>query len=413
VAFEIKMPKLGMTMEEGQIVEWLKAEKSAVAQGEILFVIESDKVTYEVEANDSGILAIITPPGEVVKVGTVVGFLAVNETEYQAKTSSGGTSAVAPAAAEATTGSTATIGVAATTGGRVRATPGARSLAKKRGLALATVRGTGPHGRVTREDVIQAIEKPTATAAPEAPVTVPAPIVPGKSVMKEERLAGMRATISRRMMDSLQNSAQMTAFTEWDVTELMQLRKTINAAESRFGFRATIPGMLTYFLGRVLKEMPLLNASIDGNSIQYWAEVNVGVAVAVADGLVVPVVHSAHRRDLRDIQQVLADLIERARSKKLTPADMSGGTFTLSNLGSYGSDWETVILNPPEVALLGIGRMTKKPVVIEEEIVIRQMMPISLTFDHRLIDGAAAGEFRNRMKELVENPGLLMTCLSC
>jgi pyruvate/2-oxoglutarate dehydrogenase complex dihydrolipoamide acyltransferase (E2) component len=223
-------------------------------------------------------------------------------------------------------------------------------------------------------------------------------------------MSGMRGTISRRMLQSLQLTAQMTALAQWDLTNLMELRARLNQAADTLGFRATVPGLMVFFLARVLKEMPLFNASIVGNEVHYWEDVNIGVAVAVADGLVVPVVHGADRMSLKDIQTILADLIERARSKKLLPDDMAGGTFTLSNLGSYGSEYETVILNPPEVALLGIGKSEKKPVVINDEIVIREMMPVSLTFDHRLIDGATAGAFRQRLRQLVEQPGMLVAC---
>jgi pyruvate/2-oxoglutarate dehydrogenase complex dihydrolipoamide acyltransferase (E2) component len=214
------------------------------------------------------------------------------------------------------------------------------------------------------------------------------------------------------MMQSLQQSAQMTAIAQWDVSNLLSLRKEINKTAEAQGFRVSIPGLMVFFLARVLKEMPLFNASIEGNEIHYWEDVNIGCAVSVADGLVVPVVHGANRMCLKEIQIRLDDLIERARNKKLLPDDMAGGTFTLSNLGSYGSEFETVILNPPEVALLGIGAAEKKPVVVDDAIVIRQLMPVSLTFDHRVIDGAAAGEFRQRLRRLVENPGMLAACSS-
>jgi pyruvate/2-oxoglutarate dehydrogenase complex dihydrolipoamide acyltransferase (E2) component len=222
-------------------------------------------------------------------------------------------------------------------------------------------------------------------------------------------MSGMRGTIARRMLQSLQQSAQMTAIAQWDVTNLMNLRREMNKNES-LGFRATMPGLMIFFLARVLKEMPIFNASVEGNEVHYWEDVNIGCAVAVADGLVVPVVHGADRLSLKEIQIRLADLIERARTKKLLPDDMAGGTFTLSNLGSYGSEYETVIVNPPEVALLGIGNAEKKPVVVNDQIVIREMMPISLTFDHRVIDGAAAGAFRQRLRQFVEQPGLILTC---
>lgn len=415
MAAEVTMPKLGMTMEEGKIVEWRKREKEWVNKGEILLVIETDKVTYEVEAQDSGMLVLLIESGEGIPVGTVLAYLAASEEEYARLRGAapGAIEARAASPAEAAPGPAAVSERAAAPAGPVKATPGARKLAKEAGIDITRVPGTGPEGRVTREDVQQFLEKamapPEATPAPKA--APPAPTVEkGKRLWKSERMTGMRATIARRMMDSIHGTAQMTALAQWDVTNLMKLRKEINKLSDTLGYRATIPGMMVFFLARVLKEMPVFNASIEGNEVHYWEDVNIGVAVSVPDGLVVPVVHGADRLSLKEIQIRLADLIERARNKKLLPDDMAGGTFTLSNLGSYGSEFETVILNPPEVALLGIGNAEKKPVVVDDQIVIREIMPVSLTFDHRLIDGAAAGAFRQRLRQLVENPGLLVTC---
>ena len=452
------MPKLGMTMEEGKLVEWLNAEKDEVNKGDLLYVIESDKVTFEVESPGSGLLVILKTDGEGIPVGTLLGYVAESVEEYATLLDGGAPDAGAPTresgaapvpaevkaavpAAEtavpgkvratpaaraaarkhhldltAITGSgpkgrisradveqAATQAAPAPAGGKVLASPGARKQAREMGIDLAQVTGTGPNGRVTRKDVLD--WKPTAAAA--APAEVEAAMVNGKYLLKEAPMSTIRATISRRMMESLQNAAQMTAFSEWDVTELMKLRKSLN---DQGDVKISFPGLMVFFLGRVLKEMPIFNALFNGKNIQYWRDANVGVAVSVDDTLVVPVVRAADKQSLADIQTDLGGLIERARSKSLLPDDMSGGTFTLSNVGSYASEWETVILNPPEVALLGIGAIVKKAVVIDDEIVVRQMMPISLTFDHRVIDGATAGAFRNRMKALIENPGMLITC---
>jgi len=418
VAAEVTMPKLGMTMEDGKIVEWRKKEKERVNKGEILLVIETDKVTYEVESIGSGMLVIVIESGEGIPVGAVLGYLAASEAEFaQLKGGEKKPEPVAAAGAEAPAPEKPEkLGKEEA----IRATPGARKLAKESGIHLALVSGTGPEGRTTREDVQRFLEqKPAAPVAPQpppagkiasAPVPPPPVLDKGKRLRKAEPMSGMRGTISRRMLQSLQLTAQMTALAQWDLTNLMELRARLNQAADTLGFRATVPGLMVFFLARVLQEMPLFNASIVGNEVHYWEDVNIGVAVAVADGLVVPVVHGADRMSLKDIQTILADLIERARSKKLLPDDMAGGTFTLSNLGSYGSEYETVILNPPEVALLGIGKSEKKPVVINDEIVIREMMPVSLTFDHRLIDGATAGAFRQRLRQLVEQPGMLVAC---
>ena len=460
MAIEVLMPKLGMTMEEGKLVEWSKNEKDSVRKDEIICIIETDKVTYEVESPGSGILAILVEPAENIPVGTLMAYLAESEEQYQ-QFKQGAPAAVLKSAEAAPAEKVEEAGPADTAAekvvesdGKFRCSPAARALAKKKGISLegisgtgpkgrittedvkqaasgaapakvdatagarrlakekgvdlSTVQGTGPNGQISRRDVIQAI-KPVGVIS-SAPAQVPEDFK-GKRLLKEEPLAGIRKIIATRMMGSLQNAAQVTAFAEWDVSNLMNLRKLLNDQVKDKALRVSFPGLFVFFLARVLKEMPVFNASVEGNNIQYWEDVNVGVAVSVGENLVVPVVHGAERKSLNQVQTVLSDLIERARNKKMMPDDMSGGTFTLSNIGSYGSQWETVILNPPEVALLGIGSIEKKPVVVDDDqIVIRKMMPISLTFDHRIIDGATAGAFRNRMKMLIEHPEMLISC---
>lgn len=420
MAVQIVMPQLGMTMDEGKLLEWIKTEKESVQKGEIFFVIESDKVTYEVESPGNGLLVRIKDAGEVFPVGAILGYLADSEAEYRElrRAADGAASGMSVTPADTEPGETPAPEIQGSdTEEKVRATPGARKLAKQKGIDLAAVTGTGPQGRVTREDVENAertasskvpnTEQPAEAAFPK----IQAAFKGGKKIRHQEPMSGMRATISRRMMESLQRTAQMTAFAEWDVTALTVLRKQINQSLEKSGadYQVTVPGMMMVFLARVLREMPVFNASVEADTITYWEDVNIGVAVAVPDGLVVPVVQGVDRKSLGEIQLNLSSLIDKARNKKLLPDDMSGGTFTLSNLGSYGSGLETVVLNPPEVALLGIGRGEKKPVVVNDQIVIREMMPVSLTFDHRVIDGATAGAFRNRLKLFIENPGFLIT----
>jgi len=420
VAIEIKIPKLGMTMEEGKIVEWTKKERDPVQKGEVLLVIESDKVTYEVESPSSGFLAIYVEPGEGIPVGTLVGVLAVSEEEYAAirertlLPSSSLMSAFSPDLSSEKAKVQAAPAAPPVRGGPIRATPAARELAKQKRIDLAKICGTGPQGRITREDVLAAVEggSSSISAAPAAEAGRPAggPAigeVTGKRLLKEESMSSMRAAIAHRMMKSLQMSAQMTIFTEWDVTELLKLRALMNRAEVKNGYRATIPGLMVALVARVLTEMPVFNASVEGDTIKYWMDVNIGIAVALPDGLVAPVVYGVVRKSVAEIHRCMNDLISRARQKRLLPDDMANGTFTLTNFGSSGGEWGSVILNPPEVAILGLGRIGKKPIVREDRIEIREMMPASLTVDHRVIDGATAGTFCQRMKELVENPGLV------
>jgi pyruvate dehydrogenase E2 component (dihydrolipoamide acetyltransferase) len=411
VAVEIRMPKLGMTMEEGKVLAWTKKEKERVDKGEVLLTVESDKVTFEVESPGAGILAILVEQGEGIPVTMLLGLLAESEEEYltiRNNVPAAGTAAPRPPAPRMAGGRTEKDVRSPISPGAVRATPAARELARQRGVCLAGVAGTGPQGRITREDILNFIEisasSGAATAASAVPPDTAAP--ERKRLLNEESMSSMRVAITRRMMQSLQTSAQMTVHTEWDVTALMGLRAEINQSEERNGYRATIPGLLVALVAGLLKEMPVFNATVDGDRIKYWKDVNVGVAVALPDGLVVPVIHGADRKTVSEIHTTLGDLVDRAHHKKLLAEDMADGTFTISNFGSHGGDWITVILNPPEVAILGIGEIGRKPVVRDDRIVIRQVMPASLTVDHRLIDGAVAGTFCRRMKELVENPSL-------
>ncbi len=409
MATEIKMPKLGLTMESGNVVEWAKAEKDKVEKGEIILIIESDKVTYELESPGSGLLLILIEKGEEIPVGQLLGYLAESEAEYNdLKEKSVGESTRLETEKEPEPRESEAEKKAPTPApereGRIRATPSARRLAQEKGIDISSVSGTGPQGRIQKEDVLSFVEASAST--PEISKEE-AGKFKKKRLLKEETMSSMRATIASRMIKSLQDSAQMTAFSEWDVTELMNLRSVINKSEEKYNFRATIPGLIIPILARVLKEMPIFNASVEKNKIKYWSDINIGLAVAIPEGLVVPVIHSAGAKSLVEIHEIMADLIERARKKKLLPDDMAQGTFTLTNLGSYGGDWETIILNPPESAILGIGQITQKPVVVKDRIEVRYLMPVSVTVDHRIIDGATSGAFRDRMKELVENPGLM------
>lgn len=409
MALEVKMPKLGMTMEVGKIVEWMKKDGDSVEKGDVILVIESDKVTYEVEAPVPGFLVILVKDGENIPVGTCLGYLAETREECgslkETKTTieqdiKSGKTETEPAHLE----------MPAKSDQPVRATPGARKLAKEKGVDLSAVRGSGPQGRIEMDDIINVSREktPEKTQEREDKASMPPPVQ--QRAYRDEAMTSMRATISRRMMESLHQSAQMTAFAETDVTELMKLRELINKTWEPKGRRVSIPGLMVYILGKVLKEWPIFNSTVLENRIRYWENVNVGLAIAVDDGLVVPVVKGVEKMSLADIQTVLDGFIERARGKKLLPDEMREGSFTLTNIGSYGSEYETIILNPPEVGILAIGKISKKAVVLSDEIVIRQIMPISLTYDHRIIDGATAGAFRNRLIELIErpNPALLI-----
>jgi len=394
------MPKFGLTMVEGTIQKWFKAEGDAINAGEALFEVETEKVLYEIEAPVAGTVAKLLYPAEaVVPVGLPVAIIAEageNVAEIAARYGGG-----APAAKTAAAPAPAAVGptpVAAPSSGRregTPVTPAARKLAEEHKIDLVRVVGTGPGGRVTREDVQKIID-----AGGQAPASVAAPspaaqatLVPtGQSVP----LRGMRKVIAERMHKSLQGSAQLTITTEVDVTQLIDRRQEVQRE-----FNATYTDFIVQACAHALKQHPRMNAVLDGEAIRLQEQISVGVAVALDEGLIVPVIHHTDKKSLKDIAQEARGLAEKARAGKLTLEEVSGGTFTVSNLGMYGVDGFTPILNTPQTGILGVGRIVEKPVIYRSEIAKRSMMVLSLTFDHRVIDGAPAGAFLQTVADLL------------
>lgn len=370
------MPKFGLTMQEGTIQQWFKGEGDRVEKGEPLFEVETEKVLYEVVAPASGHVAkLLYAPEANVPCATVVAVIAV-EGEDAVTIAAGycSTSRPSPAPPATTSAAPATTRNEST---RAPVTPAARKLAKDRGIDLATVRGTGPGGRVTREDIEALIARPAS-----APATT-------------TRLRGIRKSIADRMMKSLQSTAQLTICTECDVTALV-LRRERLAAE----FPLTYTDLLVEAVAQALRAHPRLNATASADTVQEHDSVDIAVAVAVDDGLIAPVIRSAHTKSLHAIADESRQLAERARRGSLAVDEVHGGTFTITNLGMYGIDSFTPILHAPQVAILGIGRIIEKPAVHAGQIVPRAMMTLSLTFDHRIVDGAPAAAF---LRQVVEN----------
>jgi pyruvate dehydrogenase E2 component (dihydrolipoamide acetyltransferase) len=365
---EVVMPKFGLTMQEGTIQQWFKAEGETIEAGQPLFEVETEKVLYEVEAPASGTVAKLLYPLEAkVPCANVVAVIAVPgedvaavAVEYATKTPSV-TAQTAPASAPAAQ----PISVAAT--GTVAATPAARKLAKERGIDLTTVTGTGPGGRITREDV-------------EAAAAAPA--------LRGTGLHGMRKSIAERMFKSLQSTAQLTITSEVDVTPLVARREQLKTQ-----FNLTYTDMLIEAVAGALVAHPRLRATVEGDVIQQHDDVNVAIAVALDEGLIVPVIRHADQKSLQQIAEESRALAEKARAGRLDVDDVSDGIFTITNLGMYGIDAFTPIINQPQVAILGVGRIVQKPAVQDGRIAVRSLMVLSLTFDHRIVDGAPAAAF--------------------
>jgi len=384
---DVIMPKFGLTMQEGRIQQWFKAAGDAVAVGDSLFEVETEKVLYEVEAAVAGTLACIVHPVEAVVPCTGVVAVIALPGEDVATVAAGATARARPAAAPypAPGGSkapAASAPAAATTGAPV--TPAARKLAKERGVDLSRVTGTGPGGRITREDVDAALAAaPAATAASG----------------RGEALRGMRKTIADRMLASLQTTAQLTITTEADVGAMVARRQRLQAASP-----LTYTDLLVEAVAHALREHPRLNATTDGDAVTVHDAVHVGIAIALEDGLVVGVIRDADRQPLWALAAAARGLAERARAGALGIDDVTGGTFTITNLGAHGIDAFTPILHAPQVAILGVGRVVEKPVVRDGQIVIRPTLVLSLTFDHRVVDGVPAARFLQRVVALLAEP---------
>ncbi len=420
MARDIAIPKLGMTMKEAKVVAWMFNEGDPVEKGRVVMQVETAKVTHDVEAQASGFLHILVPPGETHPVGAAVGQLAETEeelAELQARTPAPDVSAAVPVeqAAEPSTRASAPAGGPP---GKVRISPLAKRLAEENNLDYTTVAGSGPNGRIVKEDIEKALAAGPAAAATPAAMAAEAwrgEVIDGKRVKTVLPLQGMRKAISDHMVRSLQVAAQLTTMTEFDMSEIIKLRKLLVAREAVLGFRVSYTDLLVYIIARTLKAVPVMNASLIDGKVVIWEDVHVGVAVALQvsefeSGLIVPVVKNADRKSLGDIHQAVASVVAKAREGKILPDDVTGSTFTLTNTGTFGNLWAhgTPIINQPESAILQTGSIVVRPAVVEGEVVARPLMPVSLTFDHRVLDGAPVSTFLAELKDRIENPAILI-----
>ncbi len=415
----LTMPKLSDTMVEGTLAKWRKAKGDKVEAGEILAEVETDKATMEMEAFEDGTLAdLYVEEGAVVKVGDKIALiLAEGETADQA------TAKAASAPAEKAQSDEkarkphdhpvkapapklhphAPVAAAA---GRVKASPLARKIAAARGVNLASIAGTGPGGRIVKRDV----EK--APAAVQAAAATPA-IRAAHGIAGEEKsipLTGMRKTIAERLLASKTQIPHFYLSVTVDAGPLVDLRRELNAmAEKEGGAKLTLNDFILLATARAAAEVPKVNASFDGDAIIEYSDVNLAVAVAIEDGLITPVIRKANTLTLREISAQMKELAAKARGKKLKPEDYQGGTLTLSSLGGFGIEDFMPIINPPQAFILGVGAITKQPVVNEHDlVVVGHRLVVSASGDHRVIDGAVAAEYMNTLRRLIEKPALLL-----
>lgn len=404
MATEIRVPTLGESVTEATIGKWFKKPGEAVKADEPLVELETDKVTVEVPAPTAGVLSeIIAKDGETVGVGALLGSIAE------------GAAAAAPAAPKAEAPKAAPAAAPAPAA-PAKAAPGAENgpavsrLAAESGVSAASVAGSGKDGRVTKGDMLAAIATAAAAPAP-APVSVPRVASSAADAVREERvkMTKLRQTIARRLKDAQNTAAMLTTFNDVDMTAVMSLRSQFkDAFEKKHGTKLGFMGFFTKAVIAALKDLPAVNAEIDGTDLVYKNYYNIGIAVGTEKGLVVPVVRDADQLSVSEIEKTIAGYGRKARDGKLGIEDMQGGTFTITNGGIYGSLMSTPILNAPQSGILGMHRIEERPVAIKGQVVIRPMMYLALSYDHRIVDGREAVTFLVRVKETLEDPARLV-----
>jgi pyruvate dehydrogenase E2 component (dihydrolipoamide acetyltransferase) len=412
----IEMPKLSDTMTEGTLVKWRKKAGDKVTTGDVIAEVETDKATMEMEAFDDGILhKLLVNEGSKVAIGSKIAMLLGKNEQPPADGASPEPSAPAPKAAAAASpapapaaaNSGAATKAAATSGGRVKASPLAKKIAASKGVDLGGVSGTGPGGRVVAKDVESA---PAGTTRSAAPAAAPVASMPAGVGDQKIALSGMRRVIAERLLASKTQLPHFYLNIEVDAGPMMKARAELNTAmEAAGGPKLTVNDFVLKAVVAAAVKVPAVNASFAGDSIIQYGGVHLSVAVAVEEGLVTPVIRDAQKKSLREISEAVKDLATRARGKKLKPDEYQGGTITVSNLGAYGIESFSAIINPPQAAILSIGAIVKKPVVnAKDEIVVGQRMSIGLSADHRVVDGAVGATYLGELRKLLENPTLML-----
>lgn len=440
MAFKITIPKWGLTMKTGKITKWFKNEGDPVRKGEAFFEVETEKITNTVESTAEGLVfQIVVPAGTTVPVGTVVAVVAeAGEQPERIEGLQAGEVAAAPEKARAKTQPEKPKEKAF-----VQASPAARRLAKELGVDLTLVPGSGPEGRVTEADVTKVHEegppRPKITPLAEemarqagldisqiqgtgeggkitkedvqrvlaGPPEAPAEQQEALGGVKSVPYSGMRRAIAANMYNSLHNTAQLSVFTEVDMTEALRWLDSVRAEYTKDeSVRVSLNDIVILVTSRALKRFPMMNSNLVGDEILLFDDVNMGVAVALPEGLIVPVLRRADKKDLLTIGREARLLAKKAREGSLSVDEVTEGTFTITNVSMFQVDGFTPILKPPETGILGVGRLRKKPAVVGDQIAIRSMMFLSLSFDHQVVDGAPANEFLQTVARYLENPYL-------
>jgi len=413
MAIEIKIPSVGESVQEAVLAEWFKQDGDTVQKDEALFVIETDKVTLEVVAEADGVLKIGVQAGETVAIGTVVGSLEPvdaseapeKKPEAEPEPESSSEKSAQPEKRPAPEAPPKPSAPSVPADG-IHLAPSVRRLIAEKNLDPSKIQGTGPGGRISKGDVLLYLENAPAGIPEEVPASpTTTGDMPPAAMEERKPMTPIRRRIAERLLESKQNTAMLTTFNEIDMGRAMEIRSQYKEAFSkRHGVNL---GFMSFFVKAcvvALKEVPEINAFIDGNDFIYHNYQHIGVAVGTERGLVVPVIRHAERMGYAQVEKAIVDYVTKIKENRLELADLEGGTFTVSNGGVYGSLLSTPILNMPQSGILGMHKIEKRPVVIDDEIVIRPMMYVALSYDHRVVDGKGAVTFLKRVKEFVENP---------
>jgi pyruvate dehydrogenase E2 component (dihydrolipoamide acetyltransferase) len=406
----IVMPALSPTMTEGKLVKWLKKEGDKVSSGQAIAEVETDKSNLEVEAYDDGVLArIVVQEGQMAKVGAPIAFLAGKGGAKAAPAAAPAPKAAAPAQAPAPTQQAAApapkaAAPAQASGGRLRASPLAKRMARERGLDLSQVQGSGPHGRIVKRDIETALtQAPARAASGKAPAA--APSAPGvRPEPKAVPVTTMRKVIAQRMAEVKPGVPHFYLSVDVEMDSALKIREEAKALESK----VSVNDIIVKASAMALRRYPKMNVSLSGDTILHFETVDVGIAVAIEDGLITPIIRDADKKGLSAISAEARDLAERARKRGLKPHEYTGGSLTVSNLGMYGIDSFIAVINPPQAAILAVGSVADKVVVRDGQMVVRKLMTVTLSGDHRVIDGAIGAEYLRELKALLEHPMRLL-----
>ncbi len=405
MSVELKIPVIGESVTEVTLSSWLKKNGDYVNEGEAVCEIESDKASMELPAPSAGVLKIMAEAGSELKIGAKIG-----ELDTSAAKPAGGAAAPkadAPAAPAAAAKAPEAAPAPTSTKEVNFPSPTAKKILDEKGIDASDVKGSGKDGRITKDDAVNASAKPAAAAAPQAKAS--APVVPGARGVRPEKMTRLRKTIATKLVEAKNTTAMLTTFNEVDMFELMNLRKKYkDAFTKKHGVGLGFMSLFTKAVTVALKDWPAVNAQINGDEIIYHDYADIGIAVSTPKGLVVPVVRNAESMSLAQIEKEILNLATKARDGKITIEEMQGGTFSITNGGVFGSMLSTPILNLPQSAILGMHNIIERPVAINGQVVIRPMMYLALSYDHRIIDGRESVSFLKQVKELLEDPSRLL-----